>query len=164
MNDIVKFIDGEIEIETKVESETVWITQKQMCELFGTAKSTVSEHLKNIFESGELDKNLTVRNFRTVRMEGNRKVSRNIEYYNLDVIISVGYRVNSKKATKFRQWATKVLKDYILKGYALNQKRIEQNFEEFKQKIEHLQRAIKQNLNEIEVMGFDNQTYNESNR
>jgi death-on-curing family protein len=87
-------------------------------------------------------------------MEGNRKVSRNIEYYNLDVIISVGYRVNSKKATKFRQWATKVLKDYILKGYALNQKRLEQNFNEFKREIELLQRAIKQNLNEIEAKGF----------
>ena len=120
MNDIVKFIDGEIEIETTMENETVWITQKQMCELFGTAKSTVSEHLKNIFESGELDRNSTVRKFRIVKMEGNRKVSRHIEYYNLDVIISVGYRVNSKKTTKFRQWATKVLKDYILKGYALN--------------------------------------------
>jgi len=154
MNDVVKFIDGEIEIETKVENETVWITQKQMCELFGTAKSTISEHLKNIFENGELDKNSTVRKFRTVRMEGNRKVSRNIEYYNLDVIISVGYRVNSKKATKFRQWATKILKDYILKGYALNQKRLEQNFNEFKQEIELLQKAIKQNLNEIEAKGF----------
>ncbi|GAB6044912.1 hypothetical protein JCM11957_05100 [Caminibacter profundus] len=106
MNDIVRFIDGKIEIETKVENETVWITQKQMCELFGTAKSTISEHLKNIFQSGELDRDSTIRKFRTVRMEGNRKVSRNIEYYNLGVIILVGYRVNSKKATKFRQWAT----------------------------------------------------------
>jgi death-on-curing family protein len=154
MNEIVKFIDGEIEIETKVENETVWITQKQMYELFGTAKSTISEHLKNIFQSGELDRDSTVRKFRTVKMEGNRKVSRNIEYYNLDVIISVGYRVNSKKATKFRQWATKVLKDYILKGYALNQKRLEQNFNEFQQEIELLQKAIKQNLNEVEAKGF----------
>jgi len=154
MDNIVKFIDGEIEIETKVENETVWITQKQMCELFGTAKSTISEHLKNIFQSGELDRKLTVRKFRTVRMEGNKKVSRNIEYYNLDVIISVGYRVNSKKATKFRQWVTKVLKDYVLKGYALNQKRLKQNFEEFQKEIELLQKAIKQNLNETEARGF----------
>ena len=154
MDNIVKFIDGEIEIETKVENETVWITQKQMCELFGTAKSTISEHLKNIFQSGELDRKLTVRKFRTVRMEGNKKVSRNIEYYNLDVIISVGYRVNSKKATKFRQWVTKVLKDYVLKGYALNQKRLKQNFEEFQKEIELLQKAIKQNLNETEAKGF----------
>ncbi|WP_457561848.1 virulence RhuM family protein, partial [Caminibacter pacificus] len=120
MKDIVKFIDGEIEIETKVENETVWITQKQMCELFGRDKSVISRHIRNIFKSGELDKNSTVAKIATVQKEGDREVIREIEYYNLDVIISVGYRVNSKKATKFRQWATKILKDYILKGYALN--------------------------------------------
>ena len=155
MKEIIKFVDGEVEVSVKLKDETVWVTQKQMCELFGTAKSTISEHLKNIFNSGELNKNLTVRKFRTVRIEGNRQVVRNIEYYNLDVIISVGYRVNSKKATKFRQWATKVLKNYILRGYALNQKKLKENFEEFRKEVEFLQKAIKnQNIGEIEAKGF----------
>lgn len=155
MNEVIKFIDGEIEVATKLEDETIWITQKQMCELFGTVKSTISEHLKNIFQGGELNKESTVRSFRTVRIEGNRKVTRNIEYYNLDAIISVGYRVNSKRATNFRQWATKILKDYILKGYTLNQKKLQENFDEFKQEIELLNKVIKSsNLKEIEAKGF----------
>ena len=155
MRDIVKFIDGELEVDVKLKSETIWVTQKQMCKLFGRDKSVISRHIRNIFKTEELDKDLTVAKFATVQTEGEREVIRNIEYYNLDMIISVGYRVNSKRATKFRQWATKVLKDYILKGYALNQKRIKSNFEEFQKEIELLQKAIKsQNLNEIEAKGF----------
>ena len=99
MNEVVKFIDGEIEVSAKVENETIWIIQKQMCELFGRDKSVISRHLNNIFKSGELDKNATVAKNATVQIEGNREVVREVEYYNLDVIISVGYRVNSKKAT-----------------------------------------------------------------
>jgi len=155
MNEVIKFNDGEIEIVTKLEDETIWITQKQMGKLFGRDKSVISRHINNIFKSGELDKDSTVANFATVQKEGEREVIREIEYYNLDVIISVGYRVNSKRATKFRQWATKVLKDYILKGYALNQKRLQKNFNEFKQEIEFLTKVIKSsNLKAIEAKGF----------
>ena len=106
MNEIIKFMDGEVEVNVKLKDETVWITQKQMCELFGRDKSVISRHIRNIFKSGELDKNSTVAKIATVQKEGNREVVREVEYYNLDVIISVGYRVNSKKATRFRQWAT----------------------------------------------------------
>ncbi len=152
MSDIVKFIDGEIEVSAKVEDETIWITQKQMCELFGRDKSVISRHINNVFKSGELDRNSVVAKIATTAADGK---TYQVEYYNLDVIISVGYRVNSKKATKFRQWATKVLKSYILKGYALNQKRLEKNFSEFQKEIELLQKAIKsQNLGEIEAKGF----------
>jgi death-on-curing family protein len=151
MNDIMKFIDGEIEIDVKLKDDTIWVTQKQMCELFGRDKSVISKHIRNIFKSGELDRESVVAIFATTASDGK---TYQVEYYNLDVIISVGYRVNSKKATKFRQWATKILKDYILKGYALNQKRLKQNFEEFQKEIELLQKAIKQNLSEIEAKGF----------
>ena len=152
MNKIIKFNDGEIEIVTKLKDENIWITQKQMCELFGRDKSVISRHISNIFKSGELDKNSVVANFATTASDGK---TYQVEYYNLDAIISVGYRVNSKKATKFRQWATKVLKDYILKGYALNQKRLQKNFKEFKQEIELLTNVIKSsNLKEIEAKGF----------
>ena len=155
MNDIIKFIDGEIEVDVRFKDETIWVTQKQMCELFDRDKSVISRHIRNIFKTGELEKNSTVAKIATVQLEGDREVIREIEYYNLDVIISVGYRVNSKKATKFRQWATKVLKEYILKGYVLNQKRLKSNFEEFQKEIELLQKTIKnQNLNEIEAKGF----------
>jgi len=152
MKEIIKFNDGEIEIVTKLEDETIWITQKQMCELFGRDKSVISRHINNIFKSGELDKNSVVANFATTASDGK---TYQVEYYSLDVIISVGYRVNSKRATKFRQWATKVLKDYILKGYALNQKRLKDNFNEFKQEIELLTKVIKSsNLKAIEAKGF----------
>jgi hypothetical protein len=117
---------GDIRVDVYIEDETVWLTQKSMAELFGVVKSTISEHLANIFETGELAKEATVRNFRTVQLEGGRDVSRNVEYYNLDVIISVGYRVNSSKATQFRIWATKTLKEYIIKGFVLDDNRLKQ--------------------------------------
>ena len=97
--------DGQTRIECRFQGETVWLTQQQMAELFGVDKSGVSRHLKNIYESGELSQEATVAKFATVQTEGNRKIKRNLTYYNLDVIISVGYRVNSKKATQFRIWA-----------------------------------------------------------
>jgi len=112
--------DGQTKIQTRLEDETVWLTQAQMVELFGKAKSTLSEHIKNVFEEGELEKLATVRNFRTVQIEGNREVERDLEYYNLDVIISVGYRVKSLQGTRFRQWATSRLREYIVKGFTLN--------------------------------------------
>lgn len=112
--------DGLTKIETRLENETVWLTQAQMAELFQKVKSTISEHIKNIYEEGELEKLATVRNFRTVQIEGNRQIERDLEYYNLDVIISVGYRVKSLQGTKFRQWATQRLREYIVKGFTLN--------------------------------------------
>ncbi|MGN6802131.1 MAG: virulence RhuM family protein [Ginsengibacter sp.] len=104
----------------------MWLSQAELVELFISSKANISEHLKNIFKSGELDSRATVRKFRTVRREGNREVTRNIEHYNLDVIISVGYRVNTKRGVQFRQWATQRLKEYLVKGYTINQKRLEQ--------------------------------------
>jgi len=117
---------GEIRIEVYLEGYTLWLTQKTMGELFGVVKSTISEHLTNIFETNELYKIATVRNLRTVQNEGNRQVTREIEYYNLDAIISVGYRVNSSKATQFRIWATNTLKEYIIKGFVLDDTRLKQ--------------------------------------
>lgn len=112
--------DGQTKIDVRLENETVWLTQTQMAELFQTTKQNVSSHIKNIFEEGELSENSTVKDYLTVQQEGNRKVSRNISYYNLDVIISVGYRVKSLRGTQFRIWATQVLKEYMKKGFALN--------------------------------------------
>ncbi len=152
MKEIVKFIDGEIEVSAKVQDETIWVTQKQMCELFGRDKSVISRHINSVFKSGELDKNSVVAKNATTASDGKTYL---VEYYNLDVIISVGYKVNSKKATQFRQWATQVLKEYILKGYALNQKRLQENFNEFEKEIELLQKTIKsQNFGEVEAKGF----------
>jgi len=116
----------EIELRVQLDDETVWLSQAQMVELFESSKANVSEHIKSIYAEGELDKESTVRKFRTVRMEGNREVEREIEFYNLDLIISLGYRIKSQVATQFRIWATRVLKDYTIKGAAINQKRLEQ--------------------------------------
>ena len=125
-NDIVIFRNGELELEVSVSEDrnTVWLSLDQMAELFSRDKSTISRHIRNMFNEGELDKTSTIRNFLTVQNEGNRTVKRNIEYYNLDLIIAVGYRTNSKKATKFRQWATEVLKSYIIKGYSINKEKL----------------------------------------
>lgn len=117
---------GDVKLEVIVQDETVWLTQKAMGELFGVAKSTISEHLKNIYQSGELVKEGTVRKIRTVQNESGREVARNIDFYNLDSIISVGYRVNSIQATQFRIWATKTLKEFIIKGFVLDDERLKQ--------------------------------------
>ncbi|MFG6425755.1 MAG: virulence RhuM family protein [Muribaculaceae bacterium] len=111
---------GEAKIEVRLANETVWLTADQMAELFQRNKSTISRHIKNIYESGELEQNRTVAFFATVQDEGRRKVERNLAYYNLDMIISVGYRVNSHRGVQFRQWATQVLKEYMIKGFVLN--------------------------------------------
>ena len=111
---------GEAKIEVRLANETVWLTADQMADLFQRNKSTISRHIKNIYESGELEQNRTVAFFATVQNEGQRKVERNIAYYNLDMIISVGYRVNSHRGVQFRQWATQVLKEYMIKGFVLN--------------------------------------------
>lgn len=120
--------DGETEIDVKLENETIWLTQSQIIELFQSSKSNISEHIKHIFQSNELDEKSTVRKFRTVQQEGKRQIARNLEYYNLDIIISIGYRVNSLRGTQFRIWANKILKDHLVKGYSINEVRLrEQN-------------------------------------
>ena len=120
-NEIVVYQPSEtVRLDVRLENETVWLTQTQLCVLFGVVKSNVSYHLKNIFTAHELDYSATVQKIRTVRLESGRKVARDIEYFNLDVIISLGYRINSKLGIQFRQWATKILKEYLLRGYSVN--------------------------------------------
>jgi len=118
--------NGEVKLNVLVLGETVWLTQESMQELFGRSKSTISEHISNIFNEGELEREATVRDFRTVQKEGSRNVERNIEFYNLDVIISVGYRVKSQRGTQFRIWATKTLREFIVKGFVLDDNRLKQ--------------------------------------
>ena len=113
-------------IDVRLEGETVWLSQRQMGELFDVDVRTISEHLSNVFSSGELEKEATIRKFRIVRREGTRDVTRSVEHYNLDAIISVGYRVKSATATQFRIWATKRLREYLVQGYSINQQRLEQ--------------------------------------
>lgn len=115
---------GTPQIEVRVEREMVWLTQKLMAELFDVTIPTINEHLKNIYNSSELNENTTIRKFLIVQNEGDREVSREVEHYNLDIVIAVGYRVNSKRATDFRIWATKVLRDFIIKGFALDDERL----------------------------------------
>ena len=124
-NEIILFEDGGVKLEVNVQDETVWLTQAQMIELFERDKSVISRHISNIYNEEELEENSTVAFFATVQNEGRRKVTRQVQYYNLDMIISVGYRVNSKRGIAFRRWATNILKDYMLKGYAINQRRLE---------------------------------------
>ena len=117
--------EGKNSIEARFENETIWLTQKLMAELFEVDISTVNEHLKNIYKSGELNENSTIGNFPIVQREGRRNVKRSVLFYNLDAIISVGYRINSLRATQFRQWATKVLREFAIKGFVLDKKRLE---------------------------------------
>ena len=143
--EIFQTADNKTEIKVKFEQETVWLTQMQFVLLFDSSKGNISEHIKHIFETGELDEASTVRNFRTVKKEGNREVARDRKHYNLDMIISVGYRVNSKQGVQFRQWATKRLKDFLVQGYAINEKRLKQKNQEvlhLKTGIQILSRAI----------------------
>lgn len=117
---------GDVRIEVYFEGETFWLTQRRMADLFGVEVQTVNYHLKEIFKSGELPEEPTIRKFRIVQMEGKREVSREVDFYNLDAIIAVGYRVNSYQATQFRIWATKTLREYIIKGFVLDDERLKQ--------------------------------------
>jgi len=127
--------NGAIEFRGDFEQETIWGNLNQISDLFGRDKSVISRHIKNIYKTGELDNMATVAKIATVQKEGEREVSREIEYYNLDVILSVGYRVDSKQATQFRIWATKTLKQHLLQGYTINKKRIGDNYEKFMQAV-----------------------------
>jgi putative DNA-binding protein len=152
-----------------VEDETVWLTQSQIVELFESSKANISEHLKHIFDSGELSKEATVRKFRTVRQEGNRNVTRNIDFFNLDVIISGGYRVNTVRGIQFRQWANKVLKEYLLRGYAVNQRlmqledRIDRHFSEYDRHLLQLDEKVdffvRSSIQPKEGIFFDGQIF-----
>ncbi len=116
--------DNTLQLDVQLAEETVWLTQQQMVALFDSTKQNISLHINNIFKEGELQKSATVKEYLTVQNEGGRQVTRRVQYYNLDVIISVGYRVKSQRGTQFRQWALKVLKDYLLKGHVINQRLI----------------------------------------
>lgn len=126
-NKVVLFSDNDIALEVNIspDEDTVWLSLDQISELFQKNKSTISRHIKNIFQEEELDENSTVANFATVQTEGNRQIKRNVAYYNLDVIISVGYRVKSPRGVVFRKWATNILRQYLKDGYALNKKRLQ---------------------------------------
>lgn len=137
--------DGRMSIDVKLENETVWLSQAQIVELFGSSKANISEHIMAIYKSRELKKKATVRNFRTVQKEGNRLVNRSLECYSLDMIVSIGYRVNSKRGTQFRIWANKVLKDYLVKGYTVNEQRLREQsrqLEELKQTVRLLANVV----------------------
>jgi len=150
-----------IEVRIDEERETIWLTQKQMGFLFEKDTDTIGLHLKNIFSDGELDEEATTELFSVVQKEGNRNVKRNINFYNLDAILSVGYRVNSKRGTQFRQWATQRLKDYLLKGYALNQRmnRIENNVENLTKKVNQIDLHINSQLIPTQGVFFDGQIF-----
>ena len=134
--------DGKTQIDVRLENETVWLTQTQMAQLFKSSRTNVLEHIQHIYEDEELEKEATCRNFRQVRQEGKRTVNRAIIMYNLDMIISVGYRVNSKRGVKFRQWANKVIKDYLIKGYAVNERIRHEQIGELRQLVGMLGRTI----------------------
>ncbi len=121
---IVVYNDGELELKVSLKSETLWLTQKQLGELFDVESNNITYHIQNIYKQKELEKNPTTQKIRVVQKEGNRNVERDVDHYNLDMIISIGYRVNSITATKFRQWATSVLKNYIQNGYVINSDKI----------------------------------------
>ncbi|MGP5565694.1 RhuM family protein [Vreelandella alkaliphila] len=134
--------DGQAQLEVALEQETVWLSQVQMAELFGKDVRTVNEHVGNVFQEGELEKEPTIRKFRIVRQEGKRQVQREIDHYNLDMIISVGYRVKSQRGVQFRKWATQVLKDHLVQGYTLNQRRLTERGIEFEQAVDLLSRTL----------------------
>jgi len=133
---------GAIELKGDFSKETIWATQNQIASAFDVNIPTINEHIRNIFKTNELAEKATVRNFRTVQKEGNREVIRSVKHYNLDMILSVGYRVNSKRATLFRQWATKTLRLYIVDGYAINKNRIAKNYEQFLGVVEDIKKLL----------------------
>lgn len=162
-NEIILYQTDEIpeRIEVRVDDETVWLNRQQMASLFGRDVKTIGKHINNIFSEDELTKNSTVANFATVQNEANRKVERQIEYYNLDVIISVGYRVKSKQGTQFRIWATKVLREYLLKGYAFSQRmdRIENNYDHLSKEVQKISLQLKTQELPSQGVFFDGQIF-----
>jgi prophage maintenance system killer protein len=137
--EIYRIEGGKTEITVKLDGETVWLSLNLMTELFQRDKSVISRHINNVFREGELNKESTVANFATVQQEGDREINRNIEFFNLDIIISVGYRVKSLRGTEFRIWANKILREYLVKGYSIHEKRLTQQNEQLKE----LQKTVK---------------------
>ena len=150
--------DETVRLEVRLEDDTVWLTQAQMAELFLATKQNVSLHIKNIYDEGELEEASTVKDYLTVRQEGNRTVRRFVNYYNLDVIISVGYRIKSIRGTRFRQWANMILKDYLLKGYSINQRfqDIERRLTSAEEKIDFF---VRTSLPPVEGVFFEGQIF-----
>lgn len=150
--------DETVKLDVRIEDETVWLTQAQIVELFQSSKANISEHIKNIYEQEELEESSTVRDFRTVRQEGKRQVVRNLTYYNLDAIISIGFRVNSKRGIQFRQWGNSVLKEYLLKGYSINQRlsELEKTVALHSEKIDFF---VRTSLPPVEGIFFDGQIF-----
>lgn len=161
--------EGTIKLDVRLEEETVWLTYEQMATLFGKGRSTVAEHVANVYEEGELDQNRTCRKFRHVRKEGEREVEREIDHYNLDIIISVGYRVKSPQGTQFRIWATQRLKEYIIKGFALNDERFKSGssmnyFTELQERIREIrlsERFFYQKIKDIYTTSIDYDAHHE---
>ncbi|PLW97404.1 MAG: cytochrome C biogenesis protein CycH [Marinilabiliales bacterium] len=153
--EIYQLEDGRTEINVQLDKETVWLSLNQMVELFERDKSVISRHIGNVFKEGELDRRATVAKYATVQNEGNRKVFRDIDFFNLDVIISVGYIIRSQRGTQFRIWANKILKEYLVQGYALNEKKISNHYE----KLKELQESVKILGN---VLNYKSLTNNES--
>jgi hypothetical protein len=154
-------LSDHIEVRIDNEKDTIWLTQKQMGILFEKDSDTIGLHLKNIFTEQELDEDSTSEIFSVVQKEGNRNVKRNLKFYNLDAILSVGYRVNSKRGTQFRQWANRVLKDYLFKGYAVNSRmnRLEDNLESLKNKVDQIELQINTQLIPTQGVFYDGQVF-----
>jgi hypothetical protein len=156
--------DGRTKLDVRLDGQTVWLSQKQLADLFGKAKGTISEHIKHIFEDGELVREATVRLFRTVQMEGEREVSREVECYNLDMVLALGFRVRSPMAVRFRQWAAEKLKEYITKGFVLDDERLKNPqvgndyFEELSRRIQDIrtsERRFYQKITDIYATSID---------
>lgn len=162
-NEIILYRPNEIaeHIEVRLNEETVWLNRQQISDLFSRDVKTIGKHINNVFSEGELDENATVAKFATVQNEGGRKVERQVEFYNLDVIISVGYRVKSKQGTQFRIWANKILKDYLLKGYAINNRmnRLEDNVEALSTKVNQIDLQINTHLIPTQGVFFEGQVF-----
>lgn len=139
---IFQTADGQVQLDVSLEQDTVWLNQRQMAELLDKDVRTINEHIKNIYKEQEVERDPTVRNFRIVQTEGGREVARQVEHYNLDVIISVGYRVKSQRGVQFRQWATRVLKQHLVEGYSFNQRRLQERGIEFEQVLDLLSRTL----------------------
>ena len=146
--------DGSVSLDARLENDTIWLTQDLMARLFETTVPNINMHIKNIYEEEELEQDRTIKDFLIVRKEGNRTVSRNIAHYNLDMILSVGYRIKSKTATQFRRWATSVLKDFMTKGYALNEKRLKEQQTQIltlKNSIALMERSLIEQIDSLDV-------------
>ena len=162
-NEIILYRPNELaeHIEVRIDADTIWLSLNQIAQLFERNKSVISRHLRNIFKEGELSFEATVAKNATVQMEAGREVKRDIEYYNLDAILSVGYRVNSKQGTQFRIWANQILKDYLLKGYSINNRmnRLEDNFETLKNQVNEIGLQLNSNLIPNQGVFFDGQVF-----